>query len=105
VNTLNKPQAPARSREISGELATQARYALAENLAKSTFWFTFCPEVKAAHVGEYPGRQCSLCGTYHAWLELTRDDVKKIGDKVMLDKVADFVDAVNNGTLTTERVK
>lgn len=93
---FNKPQAPVRSRQISDEFAAQAMYALAENLAATRFWFTYCHEARAAHIGDLPGRQCGLCGTFHPWLELTRAEVKQLADKVMLDKVADFIDNVIN---------
>lgn len=92
---MPKPQIPAKQRQISGEMATMARYALADNLIASTFYFSFCPEFKAAHVGWIPRRGCSFCDRTHPWLELTRDEVKEIADKKLSDKLAHFIDEVN----------
>jgi len=92
IPNLNPPILTAKKREISPELATQAQYMLAMYLKSSSFWFTFCPDNRAAHIGLNPGLRCGLCDNYHPWIELTRDEVKLLANKQMFDKMARFID-------------
>lgn len=89
---LNQPTKPTKEKKVSPELAHSAQLALAQNLRASTFWFTFCPEYQAAHIGTVPGLKCGLCDKYHKWLELSRDETKLLANKEIFDRISRFVD-------------
>lgn len=77
-------------KKASDALKAMAKDKLAKYLKNSVFYVTVCPSIKLVSITVTPGLRCLACGGYHAYLEISREELKDIAEGHISDKIDSF---------------
>lgn len=77
--------------EITDRFANKVTVTLAHYLGHRRFYFSVCPDTKMVDFGPVAGLRCNLCGAYHAWLTLDREEAYELAEKRIPPSVDKFI--------------